>query len=565
MSSIQEIPRGQLSTIILMTLSETDKYGYEIIDDVLKKTNGQMSIKQPSLYSSLKRMEEQSLISSYWRDSEIGGKRHYYHLTDLGKKHLEKWQANITLPTQEPVQQTKVLQQENLFNLTTAQKAEETITSNNEETDQPFVQFDIFSNSQIITPPACDEQKSEKQNIAQTQQEKPDVKEDFLFVKKSNRSFSDSIKTINSINNKKYIEESPSAELSAGNTYLKSITQELEQNIDTLNITEDIQNETNTINTDLSPKISIQNLEGYQNNIPTQQDNSDIVQNDTLNSNNNSLEDNIAIKSPANPTIISNDIRANQNEKQKDDGVVITERLNINDIPKNPRFEARKFEIYLSDNTLTPKSNAKNSYEDRLKELYEKSKHNAENQEIELIDSKINFASYEDLQAFYKEQNIKFKPYIKSLYKSEKNFDMIKINKLNLLTTALLLILFSTTSLLFAIPFSLIRGIQNNHVLLYLLVPVTLLCLFIANIISYNKAPQKKIAFDTNKFKFSATNMILSLLIVPFIISINLIFGMTFNNIVSHLTSIILPCQFAFVYLAYYLIQKKISKNKSLY
>ena len=60
---IDDIPRGQLSTIILMTLSERDKYGYEIIDEVLKNTNGKVSIKQPSLYSSLKRMEEQKLIS----------------------------------------------------------------------------------------------------------------------------------------------------------------------------------------------------------------------------------------------------------------------------------------------------------------------------------------------------------------------------------------------------------------------------------------------------------------------------------------------------------------------
>ena len=124
MAKIDEIPRGQLSTIILMCLTEKDKYGYEIIDDVLNKTNGKMSIKQPSLYSSLKRMEEQSLISSYWRDSEIGGKRHYYHLTDLGKKHLEKWQANISFSESESNDckidnnETKVLQQSNMFGAT---------------------------------------------------------------------------------------------------------------------------------------------------------------------------------------------------------------------------------------------------------------------------------------------------------------------------------------------------------------------------------------------------------------------------------------------------------------
>ncbi|MBE7082578.1 MAG: PadR family transcriptional regulator, partial [Clostridiales bacterium] len=57
---IEEIRRGQLSTFILMTLVDKDKYGYEIIDEVLQTTNGKISIKQPSLYSSLKRMEQQS-------------------------------------------------------------------------------------------------------------------------------------------------------------------------------------------------------------------------------------------------------------------------------------------------------------------------------------------------------------------------------------------------------------------------------------------------------------------------------------------------------------------------
>ena len=65
----EEIPRGQLSNIILSTLIDNDKYGYEIIDVVKDKTDGKVIIKQPTLYSSLRRMEEQGLISSYWRDS----------------------------------------------------------------------------------------------------------------------------------------------------------------------------------------------------------------------------------------------------------------------------------------------------------------------------------------------------------------------------------------------------------------------------------------------------------------------------------------------------------------
>ena len=91
----KEIPRGQLSTVILSTLTGGDKYGYEIIKEIEERTNGALKIKQPSLYSSLNRMETQGLISSYWRDSDIGGKRHYYRLTDFGRKQVDEWQNDL--------------------------------------------------------------------------------------------------------------------------------------------------------------------------------------------------------------------------------------------------------------------------------------------------------------------------------------------------------------------------------------------------------------------------------------------------------------------------------------
>jgi len=70
--------RGSISQIILKALDSRDKYGYEIIKDIEIISNGKLILKQPSLYSCLRRMEEQNLITSYWQDSDIGGKRHYY-------------------------------------------------------------------------------------------------------------------------------------------------------------------------------------------------------------------------------------------------------------------------------------------------------------------------------------------------------------------------------------------------------------------------------------------------------------------------------------------------------
>ncbi|MCX4287848.1 MAG: PadR family transcriptional regulator [Clostridia bacterium] len=77
-----DLIRGHINTIILRTLYERDKYGYEIIEEIEKKSHGQYSLKQPTLYSALKRLETQGYINAYWKTDEVslGGRRKYYTL-----------------------------------------------------------------------------------------------------------------------------------------------------------------------------------------------------------------------------------------------------------------------------------------------------------------------------------------------------------------------------------------------------------------------------------------------------------------------------------------------------
>lgn len=82
--------RGSVNNTILKTLINGDKYGYEIIKEVEDYSDGKIKLKQPSLYSSLSRFEEKGIVTSYWGDSDIGGRRHYYHLTEEGVKYYEK-------------------------------------------------------------------------------------------------------------------------------------------------------------------------------------------------------------------------------------------------------------------------------------------------------------------------------------------------------------------------------------------------------------------------------------------------------------------------------------------
>lgn len=74
-----------LIPFILLELNEKDQYGFELTKAIETKSNGNIIIKQPTLYTLLKKLEKSKFISSYWQDSEIGGKRHYYKLTENGK------------------------------------------------------------------------------------------------------------------------------------------------------------------------------------------------------------------------------------------------------------------------------------------------------------------------------------------------------------------------------------------------------------------------------------------------------------------------------------------------
>lgn len=79
---------ADLIPLILFELDECDKYGFELTKNIETKSNSKIIIKQPTLYTLLKKLEKSKFISSYWQDSDIGGKRHYYKITANGKLQL---------------------------------------------------------------------------------------------------------------------------------------------------------------------------------------------------------------------------------------------------------------------------------------------------------------------------------------------------------------------------------------------------------------------------------------------------------------------------------------------
>jgi PadR family transcriptional regulator PadR len=72
--------------MILKLLKDDDKYGYEISKLIQTNSSGEYELKEATMYSSLKRLEGDGNITSYWGDESQGGRRRYYRITAKGKK-----------------------------------------------------------------------------------------------------------------------------------------------------------------------------------------------------------------------------------------------------------------------------------------------------------------------------------------------------------------------------------------------------------------------------------------------------------------------------------------------
>jgi DNA-binding PadR family transcriptional regulator len=95
MSITSDIIRGHTDTIILSHLIEHDSYGYEINKSIQEKTNNEYELKEATLYTAFRRLEQAGYISSYWGDENTGARRRYYSITNLGrevyKQNKEDW------------------------------------------------------------------------------------------------------------------------------------------------------------------------------------------------------------------------------------------------------------------------------------------------------------------------------------------------------------------------------------------------------------------------------------------------------------------------------------------
>lgn len=86
MSIASDLIRGSTETIILAQLTRGDSYGYEINKSILQRTGGRYELKEATLYTAFRRLEQSGSILSYWGDENTGARRRYYSITDIGRQ-----------------------------------------------------------------------------------------------------------------------------------------------------------------------------------------------------------------------------------------------------------------------------------------------------------------------------------------------------------------------------------------------------------------------------------------------------------------------------------------------
>ena len=95
MSIASDLIRGHTDTIILSALMQGDNYGYKINRMIYEATSGRYELKEATLYTSFKRLEESGCICSYWGDEATGARRRYYTITNHGRdtyrKLVDEW------------------------------------------------------------------------------------------------------------------------------------------------------------------------------------------------------------------------------------------------------------------------------------------------------------------------------------------------------------------------------------------------------------------------------------------------------------------------------------------
>jgi len=93
MDYVRELLKGNTESLLLSLINYQPMYGYQIIKELKKRSNGYFKFKEGTLYPALHRLEKDKLIRGKWQSLPNGQQRRYYYITLKGQQSLAKRQA----------------------------------------------------------------------------------------------------------------------------------------------------------------------------------------------------------------------------------------------------------------------------------------------------------------------------------------------------------------------------------------------------------------------------------------------------------------------------------------
>lgn len=573
---------GQVQYLILDSLADGSKYGLEIIEFIAKKTNGGYILKKPTLYSCLTRLEKKGLVSSsFWGESEFGGKRHYYALTDEGKESLNllarefknisfsadenkevEFETNIETSESDFEHKPIFLEQKNLFDYAKQPKQEEKPVPKEDTPEVADNQIDFFSYEQP------EKQESANKDVFSFEKEEP-KKDDAKFLNENetltpyqieqNKKLYDTSSELKKYRNRKsfsdnQIEMSVVYEQKPNDEDFKSKIQSLKESI--------LQTKQNNFDRSV-----------YANLFNKKEETENSVNKD----------DGIYLKPQQNETPFTQTNKVStpifEDKKQiveeKDDAVLITEpKIADEHIPYQRKITPPNIEINVSDDNLPAPirdSNLEPTYTDMMSKINEKKKEkeiaSRQIQSSPNVEQKatyyaqkaqpvVSFADFESLKGYYHERGIEFKEYKRTYVQ--------RVHNTNLLNLIISVILFGLVGVGCAIFYGIISG--TNHLMassnfLFYTIPALFLIYVIISLIQYKCTVSRK---ATQRYN-AITNWAVFILASVIVFVINICCGMQAETMIDYLTSILVPIYALLVILPinYYLtkfVYKKYAK-----
>jgi len=84
---------GSTAMLLLRLLEERDRYGYQMIEELSRRSNDAFQFQEGTLYPILHGLEKGKYLSGYQQQAPSGRMRKYYRLTRKGRELLAEKKA----------------------------------------------------------------------------------------------------------------------------------------------------------------------------------------------------------------------------------------------------------------------------------------------------------------------------------------------------------------------------------------------------------------------------------------------------------------------------------------